>query len=238
MAEDMGPEPRGLTREESDGSMQAINMLEMYARSSVESSSSKISLESQTNEAGVARGTSSNNTDDIMNTMQGGFSRPQSARLKATPSTFLLGRTGSVSDSSVGTDTDEVNLKPINISVEDQISTLNQAEKVGKDDFDILRVLGSGAFAKVFLVKKVRGKQAGKVFAMKVLGKARIVKDPRMITHTKAERHILEEVNHPFIVNLCYAFQTDGKLYLILEFKNGGELFTHLMKQGVFTEGE
>lgn len=38
----------------------------------------------------------------------------------------------------------------------------------------------------------------------------------RSITNTKAERHILENVNHPFIVNLCYAFQTDGKLYLVL----------------------
>ena len=42
--------------------------------------------------------------------------------------------------------------------------------------------------------------------------------------HTKAERTILEEVKHPFIVDLIYAFQTPGKLYLILEYLSGGEL--------------
>lgn len=39
--------------------------------------------------------------------------------------------------------------------------------------------------------------------------------------HTKAERNILEEVKHPFIVDLIYAFQTGGKLYLILEYLSG-----------------
>ncbi len=48
---------------------------------------------------------------------------------------------------------------------------------------------------------------------------------------TKMERNILAEVQHPFIVKLHYAFQTEGKLYLILDFLRGGDLFTRLSKE-------
>lgn len=54
--------------------------------------------------------------------------------------------------------------------------------------------------------------------------------------HTKAERSILEAVRHPFIVDLIYAFQTGGKLYLILEYLCGGELFMQLEREGIFME--
>ena len=53
---------------------------------------------------------------------------------------------------------------------------------------------------------------------------------------TKMERNILVDVRHPFIVRLFYAFQTDGKLYLILDFLRGGDLFTRLSKEVMFTE--
>ena len=53
---------------------------------------------------------------------------------------------------------------------------------------------------------------------------------------TKLERNILADVNHPFIVKLQYAFQTEGKLYLILDFLRGGDLFTRLSKEVMFTE--
>lgn len=48
-----------------------------------------------------------------------------------------------------------------------------------------------------------------------------IVRNAKDTAHTKAERNILEEVKHPFIVDLIYAFQTGGKLYLILEYLSG-----------------
>lgn len=51
-----------------------------------------------------------------------------------------------------------------------------------------------------------------------------------------AERHILEKITHPFIVKLHYAFQTPRKLYLVMDFLPGGELFTTLRKQGRFDE--
>ncbi|XP_072319173.1 ribosomal protein S6 kinase beta-2-like [Eucyclogobius newberryi] len=110
------------------------------------------------------------------------------------------------------------------------------SERVGPDCFELLRVLGKGAYGKVFQVRKVQGAQTGKIFAMKVLKKAKIVCNAKDTAHTRAEREILETVRHPFIVDLLYAFQTGGKLYLILECLSGGELFMQLEKEGIFME--
>ncbi|KAK8806980.1 hypothetical protein WA158_003739 [Blastocystis sp. Blastoise] len=99
-------------------------------------------------------------------------------------------------------------------------------------DFEILKVIGKGSFGKVFQVRK---KDSGKIYAMKVLKKSCIEKK-HQIEHTKTERNILGKVSHPFIVNLNYAFQTRDKLYFILDFCSGGELFYHLGKERKFTE--
>uniref|UniRef100_A0A8C6MCS9 Ribosomal protein S6 kinase n=1 Tax=Nothobranchius furzeri TaxID=105023 RepID=A0A8C6MCS9_NOTFU len=96
------------------------------------------------------------------------------------------------------------------------------AENIRPECFELLRVLGKGGYGKVFQVRKVVGAASGKIFAMKVLKKAMIVRNAKDTAHTKAERNILEEVKHPFIVDLIYAFQTGGKLYLILEYLSGG----------------
>uniref|UniRef100_A0A8C5H1S1 Ribosomal protein S6 kinase n=1 Tax=Gouania willdenowi TaxID=441366 RepID=A0A8C5H1S1_GOUWI len=93
-------------------------------------------------------------------------------------------------------------------------------EQIRPECFELLKVLGKGGYGKVFQVRKVSGATSGKIFAMKVLKKAMIVRNAKDTAHTKAERNILEEVKHPFIVDLIYAFQTGGKLYLILEYLN------------------
>jgi len=85
-------------------------------------------------------------------------------------------------------------------------------------------------------VRKATGLDAGKLFAMKVLKKASIFMHKKDTEHTKAERDILGMIAHPFIVNLVYAFQTAGKLYLILQYASGGELFTCLQKEGMMME--
>jgi len=54
--------------------------------------------------------------------------------------------------------------------------------------------------------------------------------------YNSAERDILEKINSPFIVKLHYAFQTDAKLYFVMDFLNGGELFFHLRKETKFSE--
>uniref|UniRef100_A0A8D3DYS9 Ribosomal protein S6 kinase n=1 Tax=Scophthalmus maximus TaxID=52904 RepID=A0A8D3DYS9_SCOMX len=115
-------------------------------------------------------------------------------------------------------------------------SVNRDSERVGPDCFELLTVLGKGAYGKVFQVRKVQGAQMGKIFAMKVLRKAKIVCNAKDTAHTRAEREILETVRHPFLVDLLYAFQTGGKLYLILECLSGGELFMQLEKEGIFME--
>ncbi|XP_006893470.1 PREDICTED: ribosomal protein S6 kinase beta-2 [Elephantulus edwardii] len=109
-------------------------------------------------------------------------------------------------------------------------------ERIGPHCFELLRVLGKGNFGKVFQVRKVQGTNMGKIYAMKVLKKARILRSAKDVAHTRSERNILESVKHPFIVDLAYAFQTDGKLYLILECLSGGELFMHLEREGFLLE--
>ncbi|XP_049761250.1 ribosomal protein S6 kinase alpha-2 isoform X3 [Elephas maximus indicus] len=80
-------------------------------------------------------------------------------------------------------------------------------EKADPSQFELLKVLGQGSYGKVFLVRKVKGPDAGQLYAMKVLKKATLK-----------------------------AFQTEGKLYLILDFLRGGDLFTRLSKEVMFTE--
>jgi len=111
--------------------------------------------------------------------------------------------------------------------------------RVDMSNFELLKVLGTGAYGKVFLVRKVGGYDHGKLYAMKVLKKAAIVQKKKTTEHTKTERQVLEAVREsPFLVTLHYAFQTDAKLHLILDYVNGGELFTHLYQRERFTEAQ
>ncbi|XP_013402644.1 ribosomal protein S6 kinase alpha-5-like, partial [Lingula anatina] len=89
--------------------------------------------------------------------------------------------------------------------------------RVSMHDFELLKVLGTGAYGKVFLVKKIRGGDKERLYAMKVLKKASIVQKTKTTEHTKTERQVLEAIRQsPFLVTLHYAFQTDAKLHLIL----------------------
>ncbi|XP_055946392.1 ribosomal protein S6 kinase beta-1-like [Argiope bruennichi] len=136
---------------------------------------------------------------------------------------------------------DETHVLP---SIESEIDgTINEdieydvgSGKTGPKDFELLKVLGKGGYGKVFQVRKITGKDKGKLFAMKVLKKDTIAKNKKDTAHTKAERNILETVKHPFIVDLYYAFQTGRKLYLILEFLSGGELFMYLEREVMLLE--
>ncbi|XP_041964574.1 ribosomal protein S6 kinase beta-2-like isoform X2 [Alosa alosa] len=131
------------------------------------------------------------------------------------------------------TETEPVQTEEVELT---SASVNRDSERVGPDCFELLTVLGKGGYGKVFQVRKVQGTQTGKIFAMKVLKKAKIVCNAKDTAHTRAEREILETVRHPFIVELWYAFQTGGKLYLILECLSGGELFMQLEKEGIFME--
>ncbi|CAF1086580.1 unnamed protein product [Rotaria magnacalcarata] len=123
-------------------------------------------------------------------------------------------------------------------SVEREIEITN-VTKEGCDhadsaQFELLQTLGAGSFGKVFLVRKVVGPDTGTLYAMKVLNKASLKVRDRQ--RTKMERDILAQISHPFIVKLHYAYQTQGKVYLVLDFLRGGDLFTRLSKEVMFTE--
>jgi len=85
------------------------------------------------------------------------------------------------------------------------------------------------------MVRKKRGNQAGKIFAIKILKKSEIA-EKGQIENTKSEREILCEIRHPFIVRLRFAFQNEEKLYLVTDYYNGGSLFYHLKKVRMFSE--
>ena len=73
------------------------------------------------------------------------------------------------------------------------------------------------AYGKVFLVRKIRGSNTGKLFAMKILKKAYVTRKRKTAEHTVTERDVLEAVrDSPFLATLHYAFQTDTKLHLIM----------------------
>lgn len=107
-----------------------------------------------------------------------------------------------------------------------------QKKKVGKEDFDLLMMIGRGSFGKVM---QVRYKKTGQIYAMKVMRKEAIIAK-NQVAHTRDEKNILQKIQHPFIVKLNFAFQTKDKLYMILDYVNGGELFYHLKKEGKFSE--
>lgn len=119
-------------------------------------------------------------------------------------------------------------------AIEGGMRTKDVHRKMCADDFEPLRCLGKGAFGTVHLVKQ---HATGRLYAQKQFRKASLTVHKRLVEQTKTERVILESVNrHPFVVKLFYAFQDHERLYLILEYAQGGELFHHLELERMFTE--
>ncbi|TKA70788.1 hypothetical protein B0A49_07355 [Cryomyces minteri] len=128
----------------------------------------------------------------------------------------------------------DVHSKPMLGAVEGGFQEHPLTRKMAASDFEPLMCLGKGAFGTVHLVKHAA---TGRLYAQKQFRKASLTVHKRLVEQTKTERVILESVNrHPFVVKLYYAFQDHEKLYLILEYAQGGELFTHLAMERMFTE--
>ncbi|QCE00813.1 serine/threonine-protein kinase AtPK2/AtPK19-like [Vigna unguiculata] len=105
-------------------------------------------------------------------------------------------------------------------------------QTIGVEDFGLLKVVGQGAFGKVYQVKRTG---TSEIYAMKVMRKDKII-ERNHAEYVKSERDILTKVDNPFVVRLRYAFQTKYRLYLVLDFVNGGHLFFQLYHQGLFRE--
>jgi len=93
-------------------------------------------------------------------------------------------------------------------------------------------MLGQGSFGEVYLVRK---KDSGKLYAMKVLQKKKIM-GHNLVQYAVTERNVLSYMRHPFIVGLNFAFQTNDKLILILDYCPGGDLGKVLAKERRFSE--
>ncbi|RPB24634.1 kinase-like protein [Terfezia boudieri ATCC MYA-4762] len=104
-----------------------------------------------------------------------------------------------------------------------QTPQVQQKRKMRADDLEVLRCLGKGAYGTVLLVRHIA---TAKLYAQKQLKKASLITTKKLVEQTLTEKQILEAVRHPFVVKLYYAFQHHQKLYLILEYAQGGELFT------------
>jgi serine/threonine protein kinase len=114
------------------------------------------------------------------------------------------------------------------------VAGTSTARKMTASDFEPLTCLGKGSYGTVFLVKQ---HATGRLYAQKQFRKASMTVHKKMIEQTKTERVILESINrHAFVVKLYYAFQDHEKLYLILEYAQGGELFHHLAAERMFPE--
>ena len=102
---------------------------------------------------------------------------------------------------------------------------------INLDCFQVEKLIGKGTFGKVMLVRK---KDTGAIYAMKVIKKG-LIERYKHVDHTKTEREILGQLDHPFLVKLRYAFQSKTKLYMVMDFVNGGELFFHLKRSKQFS---
>jgi serum/glucocorticoid-regulated kinase 2 len=111
----------------------------------------------------------------------------------------------------------------------DQVPT---PKVVRLQDFVILKVIGRGSFGKVCLVEYTQNKE---LYAMKSLKKD-VLLTQEQIENTLQEKKILTNIKHPFLVNLVFCFQTIDRIYFVMNFLRGGELFQCLRKFRVFDE--
>ncbi|XP_047342507.1 serine/threonine-protein kinase tricornered-like [Impatiens glandulifera] len=104
--------------------------------------------------------------------------------------------------------------------------------KICVDDFELLTIIGRGAYGEVRLCKE---KKSGNIYAMKKLKKSDMLSKGQ-VEHVRAERNLLAEVASHCIVKLYYSFQDDEYLYLIMEYLPGGDMMTLLMREDILTE--
>jgi len=106
------------------------------------------------------------------------------------------------------------------------------SKKVKLSHFEILKVIGRGSFGKVFLVKHIK---SGQWYAMKSVRKENLKSTKEKINWI-IERTILEKVDSHFIVRLHFAFQTPDKVYYVVDYMQGGDLYYHMQRNHKLNE--
>ena len=143
--------------------------------------------------------------------------------------TFSLQTSQGSIDEMAGMNTELRSYGPRGQSIYQRVKTKTPAKL---DDFEVKSVIGKGSFGKVFLVENKNDKH---IYAMKSLKKSVIIEYDQ-VESTKLEKDILMQADHPFLVGMEYVFQTELKIFFVMKFVRGGELFMHLRKARQFKE--
>ena len=111
-------------------------------------------------------------------------------------------------------------------------SSHKTVKEVKLDDFKVLKIIGRGSFGKVSLVEYLPTHEK---YAMKSLKKDILI-EQEQIENTLLEKEILQSIDYPLLCNLVFCFQTEERIYFVMPFLSGGELFQHLRKFRTFEE--
>lgn len=123
-------------------------------------------------------------------------------------------------------------MSPDNTSQSSRMSSPKHKERTSIDDFEIIKPISKGAYGKVFLARK---RTTGDLFAIKVLKKMDMLRK-NDIERIVAERNILIRVRNPFVVRFFYSFTSKENLYLVMEYLNGGDLYSLVQNVGCLEE--
>ena len=111
-------------------------------------------------------------------------------------------------------------------------SSHKNVKEVKLEDFKVLKVIGRGSFGKVCLVEYL---PTHETYAMKSLKKDLLI-EQEQIENTLLEKEILQTIDYPLLCGLVFCFQTEERIYFVMPFLSGGELFQHLRKFRTFDE--
>lgn len=103
---------------------------------------------------------------------------------------------------------------------------------VSIQDFELIKPISKGAYGRVFLARK---KNTGDLYAIKVMNKRELFRK-NQYNHIQAERRIMAHADSPFVVKMYFAFQSKNHLYLVMEFVNGGDLYSMIQSVGTLSE--
>jgi atypical protein kinase C iota type len=148
------------------------------------------------------------------------------SKQQIAPQTTLIlsNENGAVNELEVA----DLNESPVKLNNNQTSSSNGNSKTIGLEQFNLLKVIGRGSYAKVFLVEY---KKTKKCYAMKVIKKS-IVDDDDDIDWVQTEKHVFEQAtNHPFLVGLHSCFQTESRLFYVIEYLCGGDLMYHMQRK-------
>lgn len=140
------------------------------------------------------------------------------------------GRTSQGGEASANSGNKDGGSQPVKPPPASQLKAMIKGRLWSFQDFDLRSTVGTGTFGRVRVVK-VKGNADRTPFALKIMKKSEVIR-LKQVEHVKAEKIILAMIDHPFIVNLLTTFQDEKRLCMLLEYVNGGELFSYLRKEG------